>query len=208
MGLELVDFPHAGPVQAVRMPDAGQSADSEPVTLTATGNVFMSCQMRLAQPEWVCERDSCRNQNKWAKQHTQKVIDAYWGSKKKKERNVYDLSTQHYTTKMFPHDCNVILYNSSSINNKLKLSGFRFRHNIFTQFRWWKLFQSKPQQNCFVSQSNTAVFRYWMNPSFWTNQVSQWFSNPFIKTVVTWLVSEWISRLNEWRTKALSQMAP
>ncbi len=65
-------------------------------------------------------------------------------------------------------------------------------------------FQSKPQQNCFVSLSNTAVF--WMNPRFWMNQVSQWFSNPFIKTVVTCLVFEWISRLNEWlMTHSLKQ---
>ncbi len=37
---------------------------------------------------------------------------------------------------------------------------------FFAQFRWWKPFQSKPQQNCFVSPSNTAVFRFWMNPRF------------------------------------------
>ncbi len=44
-GPELADFPHDL---------VGQSADSEPVcfdlTLMATDNVFMSCQMRLAQP--------------------------------------------------------------------------------------------------------------------------------------------------------------
>ncbi len=31
---------------------------------------------------------------------------------------------------MFQHDCNVILYSSSSINKKLKLSDLHFRHNI------------------------------------------------------------------------------
>ncbi len=36
----------------------------------------------------------------------------------------------HRTTKMFQHDCNAILYNSSSINKKLKLSDLHFRHNI------------------------------------------------------------------------------
>ncbi len=39
-------------------------------------------------------------------------------------------------------------------------------------------FQSEPQ-----SPSNTAVFGYWMNPRYWTNQASQWFSNLFIGPV-------------------------
>ncbi len=42
----------------------------------------------------------------------------------------YNLGMQHYTTKMFQHDYNVILYNSSSINKKLKLSDLHFRNNI------------------------------------------------------------------------------
>ncbi len=31
---------------------------------------------------------------------------------------------------MFQHDCNVLLYNSSSINKKFKLIDLHFRHNI------------------------------------------------------------------------------
>ncbi len=60
---------------------------------------------------------------------------------------------------------------------------------------------SEPQLKCFVSPSNTAVFRYWMNPRYWTNQVNQRFSKPFIKTVVTCLV--WMNQLFEWMTRSL-----
>ncbi len=64
--------------------------------LIATDNVFMSCQMRLAQPEWVCERQHTQS-------NSQKFIDAYCGRKKKKKIfTKYDLDKQHYTAMMFP----------------------------------------------------------------------------------------------------------
>ncbi len=57
--------------------------------------MFMSCQMRLAQPEWV---------SVWERQHTQsnsqKFIDAYFG-RKKEIFTKYDLNKQHYTAMMF-----------------------------------------------------------------------------------------------------------
>ncbi len=101
----------------------------------------------------------------------------------------------------YQHNCNVtlILYISISINKKLKLSDFDFRQNIdcFCSISLMKIVPIKATAELLcVSEQHTAVFRYWMNPRFWTNRVCQWFSGPFIR-IVTCLVSEWISRLNE-----------
>ncbi len=45
----------------------------------------------------------------------------------------------------------------------------------------------KPRTGQHFSEQHSGVS---LNPCFWTNQVSQWFSNPFIKIVVTCLVCE------------------
>ncbi len=143
------------------------------VTSHLRHNVFISARWGSCSLS-ECVRDSCRNQNKWAQQNTQKDIDAYSGSKKKKII-IYELGTQHCTNKMFQHDCNVILYNSNSINKKLKLSDLHFRHNIdcFCSISLMKIFQSKLQQNCFVSLSEPHSGVSLLNKSTFLNESSE-----------------------------------
>ncbi len=61
---------------------------------------------------------------------------------------------------MFLHDCNVILYNSSSINKKLKLSDLHFRHNIdrFCSISLMKIALIKATAELFcVSEQHSGV---------------------------------------------------
>ncbi len=85
------------------------------VTLTATDNVFMLCQMRLAQRERLVQKSKQMS----ATAH----IESYMHTEKKKKSFfiIHDLGRlRNIARPMFQHDCNVVLYNSS-INKKLKL---------------------------------------------------------------------------------------
>ncbi len=73
--------------------------------------------------------------------------------------------------KMFQHDCNVILYNSSSINEKLKLSDLHFR-------QYWLFLLSFADENSFkataepfcVSEQHSGVSL--LNESTFLNESS------------------------------------
>ncbi len=151
-GPELAGFPHDRPVS---LPIPSRSVVTSHLRRLI---------MYLYRARWVseCVWETRAEIKTNERNRTHKVIDAYCGSKKKKRKDIYNIWFRYATctTKMFQHDCNVILYNSSSINKKLKLSDLHFRHNIdcFCSILLMKIFQSKPQQNCFVSPSNTAVF--------------------------------------------------
>ncbi len=151
---------------------AGQSNDSEPVCFDVT---LMLCQMRLAQPEWVCVRDSCRNENKCVQQLTQKVIDAYCGSKINK-CILYDLGRLRNIARPKCFNTIAMWFYSSSINKKLKLSDLHFRHNIdcFCSISLMKIFQSHSRtvlciwatQRCFVTEWIHVFERIkWVNDS-------------------------------------------
>ncbi len=97
-----------------------------------------------------------------------------------------------------------VLYISDFIQ-KLILSDLHFRNTIvyFALFRQQKYSsKTKSQLSCCTSIfSDTALFRLWMNLCFWTNLVSQWFNDPFIKRVTCFVPNEsavWMNQLNEW----------
>ncbi len=75
---------------------------------------------------------------------------------------------------MFQHDCNVILYNSSSINKKLKLSDLHFRHNIdsFCSISLMKIVPIKATAELFcVSEQHSGVSL--LNESTFLNESSE-----------------------------------
>ncbi len=76
---------------------------------------------------------------------------------------------------MFQHDCNVILYSSSSINKKLKLSDLHFRHNIdcFCSILLMKIVPIKATaEPLCVSQQHTAGVSL-LNESTYLNESSE-----------------------------------
>ncbi len=108
-------------------------------------------------------------------QHTQKVINAYCCSKNKiYNNNNNNNNMQHCTTKMFQHDCNVILYNSGSINKKLKLSHLYFRYNVdcFCLISLMKIIPIKATAELFcVSEQHSSVS--FLNESTFLNESSE-----------------------------------
>ncbi len=83
-------------------------------------------------------------------------------------------------------------FNKQRVNNV-----FNFRHNIVCLILPIKIVPKIAQQNfAQISEQHTVVFNSWTNQRFWSNQMSQWFNDSFIKEV-TCFVSEWISGLIE-----------